>query len=340
MRPAIVHGLLVTAATCGAVRAVGAEPRREASVRLKYERRGAAACTDEAGLRNAVGERLGYDPFASETADALAVTVTRSARGYRGEVRWEAGRHAGEARVIETKGTDCQELSRVLALTVSIAIDPVHATEVKVSPAPSSNPSAPAEPQSVPRAEPAVPAAPEPAPLQSGTGAGERDAQSAPIFALVLGGHTSTGFSPRWTAGISAGGEIGLSRVSFGLEGRLDLPSSEPMGAGRVEVSTALVTGVVCARLGSGALCTLGRVGSQRGEGIDFAVNGSGSTFLASAGVRARYDVPIVEPLRVRFLADLDVPLTANSFDVDGQPAWTVSSIAASLGVGILLLIH
>ena len=98
-------------------------------VRFSYERgSGTSSCPDEAAVRGAVAERLGYDPFAGDAPESVVVKLKRTDRGLRAEVeiRDRSG-HATGARSLDSASArnDCTELASALALAVALAIDPL-----------------------------------------------------------------------------------------------------------------------------------------------------------------------------------------------------------------------
>src|SRR5204863_2165770 len=105
-----------------------ATPARGApSARLTYVRAvGAEQCVDEEGLRRAVAARLGYDPFFPWARVTVVAHVRKDVGAYRAEVTLvdEAGVSRGK-REITSPGDDCAPLGAALALTISIALDPL-----------------------------------------------------------------------------------------------------------------------------------------------------------------------------------------------------------------------
>jgi hypothetical protein len=85
------------------------------------------------------------------------------------------------------------------------------------------------------------------------------------------------------------------------------------------------------------AVCGLGRAGALHGSGRGYAVETSGSSFLAMLGMRVSYEGVMSEPVRLRVMLDLDWVMTRNNFDVDHRPAWAVSSAATSIGVATVV---
>ena len=96
--------------------------------RLDYDRNaGAEACPDESALRRSVAARLGYDPFSPRSKRAVVVRLRHEGAGHRGTVAVEEeGAPARAERSLYAAG-DCAELVEALALTISVAIDPLAA---------------------------------------------------------------------------------------------------------------------------------------------------------------------------------------------------------------------
>jgi hypothetical protein len=99
-------------------------------VRFVLVDRSNAHCPDQLQLRSAAVARLGYDPFVVSAATTLYATISRTTRGLRGEIRLEdPSRESPGTRQIESISGDCTELGKAMALAISIAIDPLRATE-------------------------------------------------------------------------------------------------------------------------------------------------------------------------------------------------------------------
>ena len=97
------------------------------SARLAYVREaGAESCPDEEGLRRAVAARLGYDPFFVWARVTVVAHVRKDAGAYHAEVTLvdEGGVSRGK-RAVTSPGDDCAPLVGALALTISLALDPL-----------------------------------------------------------------------------------------------------------------------------------------------------------------------------------------------------------------------
>ena len=362
------HTLFAILITLGGAVAAHAQPGNSeeagAGVRLQYDNRSGATCPDRAVLTRDVVARLGYDPFlAKENAsgDLLVVTVLGEKKHLRGEVRWGAGaRRGGEVRTIQSVSGDCGELVQALALTISIVIDPLKATDLQEPPTPGEEPpaspkpfptapapessSAPIHPEHVegPSLAASAPSAPVSASVPSPERAGRRPLPSkAPTipessWRLLLGMHGTVGLLPAVTAGAVVGVELALESVTISLSGRVDAPAEADRPPGKVAASTVFGTAAICGRLSRASLCGFGRIGRLQGAGNGFSANGSGASLIGTAGVGAGYDVVQDQPLRLRLYLDGDVPVTRASLNVDGVPRWTVAPIAGTLGVAML----
>jgi hypothetical protein len=126
---------LLLAACVTATISARAELPAPVHVRFVLVDRTNAHCPDQLQLRSAAVARLGYDPFVANAASTLYATISRTARGLRGEIRLEdPSRENAGARQIESISGDCTELGKAMALAISIAIDPLRATDTQSSP--------------------------------------------------------------------------------------------------------------------------------------------------------------------------------------------------------------
>jgi hypothetical protein len=324
-------------------------------IRLAYADRSGANCPTEASLRAAAASRLGYDPFTPTGHATVSVTITRTSRGLKGEIRVDdPSREGAASRSIESSSGDCAELGKAMALAISIAVDAMRASFAaagRSSPTATreraSDPAGPAPPPPGTDAqdEHLVPPAVEPELLGDGSIASDIPRKPRmPVAAsdlegsgwqVSLHGLTSVGFAP----GVTAGGALGAGWVgrnqSIEVEGRADFPQSTAHGTGSIRVWPLLFTVAPCVNVRGWAFCGLGRVGSLHGSGHGFGYDLSGWSFLATVGARLANEAILSKPLRFRVFFDLDWIATTNSFDVDGRSAWATSTWAVSLGLGL-----
>ncbi len=109
---------------------VGGRAEAARSARLIYVRgHGADTCPDEDAVRNAVAARLGYDPFVAFAANILVAHVRREGDGFHTAVGLvdENGVERG-ARQLTVDSRECADAIAAMALTISIAIDPLSLT--------------------------------------------------------------------------------------------------------------------------------------------------------------------------------------------------------------------
>ena len=116
------------------------------SFRLLLDKEGdTAACVEEQTLRRAVTSRLGYDPFSGDAAGTVLLRLSRRETGLVASVELvdETGASRGKRELV-TDAASCAEMTREMALSISIAIDPEHVNEEPVpeTPAPASEPAA------------------------------------------------------------------------------------------------------------------------------------------------------------------------------------------------------
>jgi hypothetical protein len=310
-----------------------AQTRR--TVVLIYARHaGAEACPNEQALRRAVIDRLGYDPFRPDAAAAVTASITRVRGGFRADVTLGDGNGNVEGmREMSSREDDCVELAEAMALAISIAVDPMGAPL----------PAAPLEPSAAPGAagSDAAPGAARVTPAA----APDRDMRPVPAASRALreplalraavGPVLGFGTAPGTSAGLALqlGGRRGWS--SLGLEGRADLPVSEPAAAGgSVEASLLLLSIVPCAHRGLLLVCALGSLGSLRGM-----AEGPGGhperTIFGSAGVRAGVEIPLDTTLSARLAGDVGATLTPTTLYLNGEEVWSTPPLSAALGLAV-----
>jgi hypothetical protein len=129
--------------------------RAAASARLFYGRSpGLQGCPDEADLRRAIAERVGYDPIFAIAPNSVAVSITRDGDQIVAEVKLtnRKGMLAG-SRTLRAPLSQCSELTATIALTVAIALDTIEKATSSGPPQGASRSDA-AEPARVPSRSP------------------------------------------------------------------------------------------------------------------------------------------------------------------------------------------
>ena len=165
---ALPIGLAVGLAVGLAAMRARAEPTARVSLRLEYLRGpGGEACPSPEALREAVAQRLGYDPFertAPGAPERLTVVVGRRGRGWAADVeRYDAGGAQTWRETFPVRGDDCAALisplaSELRALLISFP-GPISSPSLSPSSPPSPEPAPPAA-----SAPPLLPSSPEPVP--------------------------------------------------------------------------------------------------------------------------------------------------------------------------------
>jgi hypothetical protein len=305
------------------------------TARLVYAR--AASCPDEDALRRAVAARLGYDPFRPVAALTIIASVTESAGVYRGDLRLlgEKGDVVGSRSL--GQGSDrCADVVAALALSISVAIDPLllarPVADVASAPAASPPPS-PSPPSSTPvPSRPSAPASPPPSPPPT-------PPRITPFVAFLLVGSAASAPAP--ALGVAGAGGLRYGRLSIGLEARADLPSAPVSENGSSVSSFLLLASVVpCYHLPLARLaitpfgCAVASAGVVTASSTGVS---SPSTDRAAYGaIGPRLGVAIHMSTRFDVVTSLDLafPLVRHPFDVDGGVAYTPPPVSMALAVG------
>jgi hypothetical protein len=298
------------------------------SARLVYGRTAeAAACAEEAGLRQAVARRLGYDPFVDSSDNTVVAEVRGDGPGLKARVFLvQHGNEAGGAREFSAASRDCDDLVLTVALAISIAIDP-DAIDRLPAPAPESpapeakkapaEPAPTASPEERPPAAKPIPAVPPPAPSEiSGTiGAG----------ALVASGPESP---PMFGAELALG--LRSRTWSLGLEPRWAAPSSHD----RVRVSSWGATLVPCYRVRSWLGCYVLEVERLSSHGL-VQIPDRDQSWWGAQGLRLGYRLALGRHWGI--LAKLDGLWAFSGVDmkVNGQTAFTTPRLLGRAGLGV-----
>jgi hypothetical protein len=280
------------------------------TARLVYVRAaGAETCPDEDSLKQSVAAHLGYDPFRPFVQNTLFAEIHRERGRFVGSVKLvdEAGIERG-ARKLESEASDCSDLTRAMALSISIAIDPrsvlrpqapatdgASSTHDAADAGGTTNESASETPSaSVPSTSPPPPASPTPR-TQTVPSANAAAAR----FGVGLGAHGSLGLGVEPSAGLHLMGDVSTRSASVGLELRGDLPTSKTVSvAGTTSgasVRTWFLGGAVvpCGRLSFVSLCAVALVGSVRADTVGVAAPRNERFSFAAAGLRVGVEIPI-----------------------------------------------
>lgn len=301
---------------------------------------GVQDCLDADELKDAVAARLGYVPFSDEASLSLRVRVRANASGLAAELRVKDA--SGErSRSLGSATRDCPELSRSLALAISVAIDPMSLTRAPDPPlsdappealgASNSATSAPVVSQGPPRLVESAPPA-------------ELDRLRPPAHAALpwrlrwlATGHAAFLTVPGPTGGMSIGLGVRRGRLWSDVELRYDLPRSRSADAGG-SVRAALLAGVFTGCYGgfSVGVCALGLVGRLAGEGREVDVPKKAASLLAGLGLRASLELPVSRALSLRAHVDGLYVATSTRLQLRGSSVWETSPLALVPGVGFM----
>ena len=168
------RGSRVALLTLGTVLAVEGTARAAASARLFYGRApDLEGCADEAQLRRAIAERVGYDPIFLAAPNSVTVSITRSRDRLVADVKLanREGLLVG-SRTLQAPAGQCGELTSTIALTVAIALDTIDMLTPSESPDAAPSPAAVVSQNSmsVPEAAPPTGRPPDAAPPTSSSG--------------------------------------------------------------------------------------------------------------------------------------------------------------------------
>lgn len=298
------------------------------SARLHYTRgSGAEACPDEASMRRAVDSQLGYDPFDDQASTSVEASIFRKDDRLFGRVEVIRPHESPGKRELSSREVDCEHLASAMALTISMAIDPM----VISRPPPVAAP--------VP---PPLEATPRPSPVSSPSPPEvSKSSPPAPRSVSFRAGITpvvSVGIAPGIAVGLDASAAVRWSHVSIGLEGRMDLPSYAHLSIGG-DVNTSIQVGILvpCAHVDRIALCVLGAIGSMRGESTGITATNSEYVLFAAVGARVALEIPLSASFLLRPELDAFAALARPSLHLNNAVIWTTPPFSASLGLGAVV---
>jgi hypothetical protein len=310
--------------------------------RLVYVRgAGAESCPDEPSMRRAVATRLGYDPFRPHASTTLTAEVRREGSTFRGRVRLvdDAGVERG-ARELESTASDCSDLTAAMALSMSIAIDPLSVMRAD-KPAPDAEPVEPTPTDDtaeraavsvvpvVERAEPRDSRPPVP-PLR------REPARDAPRFAVGAGGHVAFGIAPAPAIGLRVSTELTTKRWSVGLEGRFDLASSAASSEGGSS-RTSLAGGafVPCVRVPLVWACGVALVSRVEAEAVGVSLPRTDAFVFVGAGARLVAALDLGQDFVLRVGGDVLAHPAPFELTVNGTSVYRSSTVSGLAGLAV-----
>ena len=322
--------------------------------RLAVTREASAAdCPGEQVLRNAVGARLGYEPFDAGASSELTVVFRRQGTTLHAVIvlKDETGNVKGE-RTISSRRGDCDEVAAATTLTISILLDPRSglAKEPESAPPPAREPSAPVPAaSSTPPNFPARAAGPSLLPPRAISVPHETElAPPAGPINLVLSADltSSLGNSPGPSFGFLFGAGVEHRLWSASAELRLDLPAdslgieiddlSDTAGLHRARTHFTALNLVPCARFGLGYACGVVALGLLRSETLrQGSPQAKSAYFHALIGPRVGLGIPLSRSVSLAAHLEASYALTESTLRAADTDVWTTPSVLAQLGIGL-----
>ena len=315
---------------------VSARASAAPSARLVYMRdANSASCPDESAVRAAVSARLGYDPFVAYASSTMFAEIWRDGHVYRARIRLVDSKDVTRgARELVQPGERCSDIVDTMALTMSIAIDPLSLV-------------APPTPRAQP--EPGEPAAPEPsgalpAPVvQTRERVPDEEPRSTPEpggdetnavhVEGALGPTAWIGSAPDPSLGMIASGLVRWRDVSALAEGRADLPASRDLPEATARTSLIVGTLGACGHAAAFFACATGSLGGLHAEARGITAPRSSTALHATAGGRVGLVFALSTRLSVRAQIDGVFVLTPHRLAIDGQTVYTLPSVAAGTAI-------
>lgn len=295
------------------------------TAKLVYVRApGAETCPDEDALRTEVEKRLGYKPFRVVADNTLFAEVRRGAPGFVADVKLiGADGVTRGVRHLESQSADCGDIARTMALSMSIALDPLSLTRPAGTPPPDDTEEPPEPPPVVKPEEPAPPPPPPP-PAPPPPPPAERAWNPS----LGIGGGASVGMSPDVAPTLSLLAALRYRFVSAetGFLAQLPVPSGTSQG-GKVETRLLVVPVSMCGHAWRASLCALSLLGDAHGESSGITSPRSQSLFFAAVGPRLGLTVLEASGVFVRLNADVLFPVTPFSLSINGQSVWASNAV-------------
>ncbi len=323
--------------TAFALVCVSAQASAAPSARLVYMRdANSASCPDESAVRAAVAARLGYDPFVAYATSTMFAEIWRDGQVYRARIRLVDSKDVTRgARELVQPGERCSDIVDTMALTMSIAIDPL-SLATPPTPRLQPEPSKPADPEptgELPQpivqnqermpADTRPPRTPEPDPVDT----------SAVHLEGAVGPTAWIGSAPDPTLGIIANGLVRWRDVSALVEGRADLPASRALPEATARTSLIVGTLGACGHASAFFACATSSLGGLHAEARGITAPRDSTTLHAAAGGRAGLVLALSTRLSVRAQIDGVFVLTPHRLAVDGQTVYTLPSVAAGTAI-------
>jgi hypothetical protein len=301
------------------------EPPARSVARLSYQRGiGAESCVDEAGLRIEVARRSGYDPFTTDAAASLVVTVTRQGRQLIGTLQFfdEKGL-PGWSRTYPVGADDCGTLVSAMGSEISYQFQPSQAVRAPIPLAPGSP--APVVPEAAPRLVSPDSIHPISEPFRA--------------VELSAGGSVSAGTAPGIAFGATLGAAYRFPVFSLAGELRLTAPASAAVPSiPSARISVLAFGGAVlpCVRLAPVYGCAVLSIAEVFGSSSGVDVPGTDAGAYVGAGLRGGVDAPISSRFALRFSLEALGSIRSARLFLDGSEVWKTSPVTGSIMVAFV----
>lgn len=303
----------------------------------------AQRCPSEAELKNEVVRRLGYDPFRDSAPRRVWVVLEQSPLGYFARIELSSGRDVLGVRELHVVGA-CEQLLDLIALSLSIAIDPkraqtrepAEASEIDAESAPSADPTSqsedgPDEPRSAesPAARPGTVSTRANRPVSSAPRPDPSQLRIALLPELNLDSLPSPAF----------GGWLSVGLYRAGLAVTLGARATAPVrtqlaGGGFVEsrMIAAAVSG--CGTRWLLEVCGVFQLGRFSAASSQVIAPARDSVFYGTVGPRLALEWPRTGRFAVRLQTEAAINLAPLTLELLERRVWSAPGIALFLGAG------
>jgi hypothetical protein len=304
----------------------------DARARLEYERsQGAEACPGALDIREAVAERVGFDPFDDNSSRVLRCRIQADAQGLHAEITTQAA-DGGVAGVRHLTSADrtCHDLAPALLFVLSLAARTPEETPDKSASAGADDPDAPHGAPTASRPSVAI------APTVARAAVEPVVAVKRPLAVQVSAAVFATEASlPGPSAGAAVAVGVGRDQLSVLLEVAGEVPRSLALAGGQATVWRATGALLPCRshRLLLG--CAMVGVGLLHGAGVAIPEARSATGPWIGVGGRLGARFPLASALSLEARADVVIPVLRTRLLVGQAAVWTTPAVSGALGVAI-----
>ncbi|MFZ5442319.1 MAG: hypothetical protein ACOZQL_20085 [Myxococcota bacterium] len=280
----------------------------------------AEGCLTREALIQRVAARLGQDPFVSESATKLTVTVVPDSSGAtRSAVLTSSG--SGARRF---SGPTCESLTETVALALVLVIDPFGRREkptppAEVAPQPAPTPPPPVVVQVVTTPAPAAP-------------------HSEPVIETIdarLSGTLAPGLFPTLGPGVELRAQATAHIWSVAIDVTLMPPLSVPLQEGAVEAGGGWLGVLGCLHVSVFEGCLVGRVGLGWFQGQQLPDARGAPAILGTVGLRGGLVWPQKTRVYGAIAGELVLALKRVHLEVAGHEVWGSPPLSGRLTAGL-----